>query len=71
MKGLSLTYSRVTTEWKPFKDGMVAISPALPYLLLIRPNRLDKANRIYEDNGCSSIKGYSKISSFCFYILSC
>lgn len=61
LKGLLLTYSRVTTEWKLFKDGMT-VSSALPYLLLIRLNRLDKANIIYEENGCNSIKGYSKVS---------
>lgn len=40
----------------------MTVSSALPYLLLIRLNRLDKANIIYEENGCNSIKGYSKVS---------
>lgn len=44
----------------------MTISPALTYLLLIRPHRLDKAEATYEENGCSSVKGYSK--SFLFFV---
>lgn len=47
------------------------MSPALTYLLLIRSNRLDKAEAIYQENGCDSVKGYSKRFLSLFHILNC
>lgn len=52
-------------------QGWYDYFPYATCLLLILPNRLDKAEAIYEENGCSSVKGYSKRLSLLFRIPSC
>jgi hypothetical protein len=54
-----LTWSRATIEWKPFKDGKMDFIVYMFVTNLIL-SRLTKAEGIYEENGCSSLKGHSK-----------
>lgn len=42
---------------------------ASTYSPLIACNRLEKANEIYEENGCKEISGYGKISQWINYTM--